>query len=274
MAINKIGVIYPLNKCLLDGVDHLVEMGIETIQLKCWDFTLMTDENAKRVLEICRGKVEITSMWCGWTGPRVWDIVDGPLTLGLVPCEYRMQRIKDLKAGADFAEKVGVKYMATHAGFIPEQPSYQEYKSVVAALRDVVSYCNKKDICFTFETGQETPLTLMRTITDIGGDCGVNLDPANLILYGKGNPIDAIDVYGEYIKGVHIKDGNYTKDYYKIGTECVVGEGKVNFPVFLPKLIKSGYNGDLYIERETSGEQQIIDIKNTVIYLKELMKNV
>ncbi len=271
MFNNKIGVIYSLDECLNKGVDGLLELGLDSIQLKCWNFDLMTDENAKKVKEICDGKIEITSMWCGWTGPVVWDMIDGPFTLGIVPPDYRMQRVNDLKRGADFAEKIGVKYMATHAGFIPEHPSYPEYRSIVVALKNIVIYCNNKDICFTFETGQETPITLMRLIMDIGYDTGVNFDPANLILYGRGNPVDAIDIYGKYIKGVHIKDGDYSTDFNKIGAERVVGEGSVNFPVFLPKLLKSGYNGDLYIEREISGEQQMIDIKNTIVYIKNLM---
>ena len=117
----------------------------------------------------------------------------------------------------------------------------------------------------------------MRMITDIGTDnVGINFDPANLILYGKGNPVnpvDALDMFKGYLNGVHVKDADYPTDYYKFGMERVVGEGSVNFPVFLPKLIKQGYKGDLYIEREISGEQQIIDIKKTIKYLNHLMDN-
>ena len=114
----------------------------------------------------------------------------------------------------------------------------------------------------------------MRLFSDIGAEnLGVNLDPANLILYGRGNPVDAIDIYGSKIRGVHVKDGDYPKDdFYKLGNERVVGEGSVNYPVFLPKLLKSGYKGDLYIEREITGQKRADDIKKTIIYIKSLMQ--
>jgi len=113
----------------------------------------------------------------------------------------------------------------------------------------------------------------MRTIYDIGFDnVGINFDPANIILYGKGNPVDAIDIFGDRIKGVHVKDGDYpTAPFRALGKERVVGEGTVNYPVFLPKLLESGYTGDLYIEREISGEQQIADIKKTIDYIKQFL---
>ena len=114
----------------------------------------------------------------------------------------------------------------------------------------------------------------MRTIHDIGYEnMGVNLDPANLIMYGKGNPVDALDIFGDRIRGVHIKDGDYpTPPFRALGKERVVGEGTVNYPVFLPKLLKNGYKGDLYIEREISGEQQLADIRKTISYINALME--
>ena len=137
----------------------------------------------------------------------------------------------------------------------------------------VASSCNCNEV-INFETGQETPTTLMRLFQDVGADnLGVNLDPANLIMYGRGNPVDAIDIYGDKIRGVHVKDGDYPKDdYHNLGKERVVGEGSVNYPVYLPKLLKSGYKGDLYIEREISGEQQLVDITKTVTYIKKIME--
>ncbi len=141
-------------------------------------------------------------------------------------------------------------------------------------VRTIAQYCKSKGIGLNFETGQETPVTLMRVFQDAGCDnLGINLDPANLIMYGRGNPVDAIDIFGDKIRGVHVKDGDYPKDdFYKLGNEKVVGEGSVNYPVFLLKLLKQGYKGDLYIEREIAGEQQTIDIKKTIDYIKGLMK--
>lgn len=278
---NKIGTIHNLCYFMDEnnrGWEELCNVGIETVQVLANDVSLhlMTDENAEKLLRMLDGKLEITSFWAGWSGPNVWNSVDGPDTLGLVPESYRAIRIEELKRGAEFAKRLGVNDMATHVGFIPEQPCYGNYRGVVSAIRDVAEYCDKLGINFNFETGQETPVTLMRTICDVGlENLGVNFDPANLILYGRGNPVDAIDIYGDRIRGVHIKDADYTKDFYKLGTERVVGEGSVNYPVFLPKLLASGYKGDLYIEHEISerNSERLADIEKTVKYIKGLMNN-
>lgn len=144
---------------------------------------------------------------------------------------------------------------------------------MVSVVRDIARYCKERDLHFNFETGQETPVTLMRLFADVGEDnLGINIDPANLIVYGRGNPIDALDIYGDKIRGVHVKNGDYPKEnFHKLGRQKVVGEGSVNFPVFLPKLLDGGYEGDLYIEHEIKDADRAEDVKKTVKYIKELM---
>lgn len=276
---NSIGVIRSLQSFFMDGdeekLEQLADAGVETFQIKANDFSLMTEEKTDELLKKLDGRFRITSVWGTWhTGPSIWNFVEGPECLGLVPESYRGLRLENLKKGADYAARLGVHDFATHVGFIPEQPCYAGYYGVVGAVKNLTAYCKTKDLYFNFETGQETPITMMRVIQDVGlENMGVNLDPANLLIYGRGNPIDSIDIYGSYIRGVHVKDGVYPEgDFYKLGKERVVGEGGVNYPVFLPKLLKSGYTGDLYIEREISGPQQLEDIKKTVKYIKALMR--
>lgn len=187
------------------------------------------------------------------------------MTLGLVPPEYRAQRVEELKRWADFASWIGAPAIITHCGFIPENMTDPEYLPVVDAIREVAQYCADRGIGFWFETGQETPVVLLRTIQRVGtGNLGINLDPANLILYGKGNPIDALDVIGPYVCNVHVKDGLYPTDGDHLGREVPVGQGKVRFPKFLKRLKEIGFDGELIIERETSGEQQVRDIRQAV----------
>ncbi len=272
MLKNSIGVIYKLVDALEYGAVKLMELGLECVQLQCFMPELLTEENANKIRESFEGKIRISSFWAGWTGPRIWNFESGPQTLGLVPEAYRAMRMNEIIKGVDFASWLGIPNVATHVGFIPENPSTTEYRGVLEAVRYIVNYCGEKGINFNFETGQETPTTLMRIITDIGTDnVGINLDPANIIMYGKGNPVDALDLFKGRINGVHVKDGNYPTEFYKLGRETLVGEGSVNYPVYLPKLINGGYKGDLYIEREISGEQQIVDIKKTIDYIKNLM---
>lgn len=274
MQRNAIGIIYKLKDALERGAEPLVALGAECVQLQCWDPALYTRENAEKLKKMFDGTMRISSLWAGWTGPCKWNFGEGPHTLGLVPTAYRYARMGEIAAAFDFATWLGVSDVATHVGFIPENPTFEEYQSLLCALRDLVKAAAKREIHFNFETGQETPVTLMRMITDLNSDyVGINLDPANLILYGKGNPVDALGLFRGKIRGVHLKDGDYPTEYYSLGKERVVGEGSVNFPVFLPRLIADGYRGDLYIEREISGEQQLIDIRKTMEYAKGILEN-
>lgn len=248
-----IGVIVSLESLLEKGTQEIQELGLDTCQVNAWNVDMLTEENGQKLKDIVGDKVKIASVWVGWPGPKVWDFIDGPATLGLVPKEFRFVRMEALKRGAWFAKQLGVSDIVTHVGFIPENPSTTEYRETVIAIRDVASYCKDLGIYFNFETGQE--------IEDVGLDnLGINLDPANLLLYGKGNPIDAVDMYKELIRGVHVKDGKYPTNGRRLGEETPVGEGLVNFPVLIDKLIKYNYKGPLIIEREITGPQQKEDI--------------
>lgn len=270
----KLGVIIPLNNNVDAEFSRLNQLGFETCQLNCWDDSLFTDENANKVISAAKKYgITISALWCGWQGPAVWDFYDGPLTLGLVPSEYRAIRTKNLMTGVDFAEKINVTDIVTHAGFLPEVPASSQYNEVISVIRYLAQYCKSKHKYFVFETGQETPVTLKRAIEDIGTDnLGINLDPANLILYGKANPVDAIDVFGKYIRGVHAKDGFYPTDGKNLGIEVPLGEGLVNFPMLISKLKNFGYDGAITIEREISGEKQIADIIKAKTFLEKIIE--
>lgn len=216
-------------------------------------------------------KVTVTTLWASLPGPAVWNFTEGPTTIGLVPPERRAERVVALQRAAEVAGQIGVQSITTHVGFLPEFPGDPQYLDTVAALKDVAAACLASGVEFWFETGQETPITLLRTIEDIGTDnLGINLDPANLLMYGKANPIDALDVFGQWVRGVHAKDGEYPTDGRNLGKEKPMGEGRVNFPVLVPKLKSMGYRGALTIEREISGEKQVEDIKRAVAILKPL----
>jgi sugar phosphate isomerase/epimerase len=175
-----------------------------------------------------------------------------------------------LKKGAEFAQKIGTRAIITHCGFIPENMTDPAYAGVVEAIREVAAHCKSLGLEFWFETGQETPVVLLRTIERVGtGNLGINLDPANLILYGKGNPIDALDVFGAYVRNLHVKDGFYPTDGNNLGHEAQVGKGKVRFPEFVRRLVEIGFDGELVIEREIrEGEEKNRDIRETVDNLR------
>ena len=266
----QIGVIINIAN-FRERIPQAAEMGLRSCQLSCWDMSLHTDEIAAEIKALLEQyNMTVSSFWAGWSGPKAWNFTEGPVTLGLLPPAYRHRRVQDLKAGADFARKLGIRQVVTHAGFIPENPHDPLYAGMIDALREVAEHLKSNGQFFLFETGQETPVTLLRAITDIGTDnLGVNLDTANLILYGKANPVDALDVIGNYVMDVHIKDGLYPTDGWKLGEEVAVGEGKTDFPRFLARLKALGYDGALTIEREISGDKQIEDILRAKALLEQ-----
>ena len=216
--------------------------------------------------------IEATSIVVGGPGKEVWDFYGGPMTIGLVPRETRAARVAQIKKASDFAKEVGVPAVQTHCGFIPENPNEELYKETVAAMREVGEYCRKNGQNFRYETGQETPITLVRAIQDVGLDNqGVNFDLANLILYGKANPVDAIEILAPYVQGIHAKDGLWPTNPKELGEEEPIGKGKVDFSRIFARLKEMKYPGAVTIEREISGPQQMEDVRREKEYLEKLI---
>ncbi|HOX08086.1 MAG TPA: sugar phosphate isomerase/epimerase family protein [Planctomycetota bacterium] len=269
---NDIGVMAPL-QAEGPSLKAVADFGLKCCQLVSWKPKLWTADAARRLVEESRATgVRMTAFWAGWPGPARWDLVEGPATLGLVPWDYRQERVEALVAAGGFARALGVPAVITHLGFIPESPVGSLFGEVVETVRGVAEHLESLGVEFWFETGQETPVTMLRLISQVGtGNLGVNLDPANLILYGKGSPVDALDVLGPYVRNVHAKDGLYPTDPMKLGTEVRVGQGRVRFPEFVRRLGEIGFKGEFIIEREISGEEQRRDIAGTVEYLRGLL---
>jgi L-ribulose-5-phosphate 3-epimerase len=207
--------------------------------------------------------------------PLEWNFLQGPSTIGLVPPKTRAARIDALRQVSDFAKLLGIKQVQTHCGFIPEDPADTLYPGAVEAIRTVAQHCQGNNQYFLMETGQETPTTMSRMIRDVGmPNLAVGLDTANLILYGKANPVDATDIIGSHVRSVHAKDGKWPTDPSKLGEEVLIGQGLVDFKTVFTKLHKLGYTGAVTIERETSGPQQVEDVKNEKMYLQQILDEV
>lgn len=251
------------------------EFGLKTVQMQNWDMSQLDREMAAQIKrDLKESGIRLAAFWAGYTGRIVWNFRSGPGTCGLVPRDQRSRRVEELKKGAAFAAEIGAPAIITHCGFIPESPADPLYGETLSALWEVASYCRDLGLGFWFETGQETPVTLLRTIEDLHlPNLGINLDTANLILYGKGNPVDALDVFGPYVRNLHVKDGVFPVNGSFLGKEVPVGEGKANFPEIIRKLHALDFDGEMVIEREISGEQQKTDIRNAVTILQDILKN-
>ena len=273
-----------IGTCLiLSSMDDVAEKlstlrkhNFEACQLVSWNPAIWTDENAvllKQLLE--EYEIEVSAFWCGWEGPAVWNFYEGQLTLGLVPADFRQTRIKNLCDGADFAHKLGITDVVTHMGFIPENPYDPNFPTFCMAVRIVAEHLKKNGQYLLFETGQETPVAMLRCFETVGTDnLGVNLDTANLILYGKANPVDALDVFGKYVRNLHAKDGCYPVNGHDLGEETRLGEGKVDFRALFAKLRELGYDSHVTIEREIDGDQQLADILESRDYLQNLIQEI
>jgi len=196
-------------------------------------------------------------------GKRIFDFYQGPITIGVIPPENRRARIDALKLAADFARACEIPSVHTHLGFIPEDPNDPIYPVAIAAITEVAQHC---------EIGEETPVTMLRMIQDVGtGNVFVNLDTANVILYGKGNPVDAMDVFGHLVRGMHAKDGLFPTNPRDLGNEVAIGKGKVDFPVLFRKLKEVNYTYAVTIEREIEGPQQTEDILQSKTFLQNII---
>jgi len=207
--------------------------------------------------------------------PLIWDFLHGPSTIGLVPRATRAARIDALKQTSDFAVLLNIPCVQTHCGFIPEDPANPLYDETVLAIREVAQHCAANGQHFLMETGQETPTTMSRALKDVDQpNLAVGLDTANLILYGKANPVDAVDIVGPHVRSIHAKDGKWPTDPMKLGEEVLIGTGLVDFEKVFSKLHRLGYTGAVTIERETSGPQQIADVRAEKIYLEKIIAKV
>jgi sugar phosphate isomerase/epimerase len=252
------------------AVRRVRELGFSNCQV----FLGLLDAAAAARLRTALDKyqIEATSLIVTGPGPEVYDFLQGPATIGLVPAKYRPARVARMKQGSDFAKLVGILGVQGHCGFFPENPADPQFGETVEALRTVVAHCRENGQTFRCETGQETPVTLLRAIKAVGLDnLGVNFDCANLILYGKANPVDALDLLGPYVLGVHAKDGLYPTDPNRLGEEVPIGKGRVDFPRFIQRLKEVGYRGPITIEREISGPAQAEDIRASKAYLEKLI---
>ncbi len=271
----EVGIIKKIETDADNTIQKVYEMGFRVCQISIYNPSHYNDRTLDILQKQCaQYEVEIDGLWAGWPGYLGWNFYEGPRTIGLVPPHLRDERASIIKKGSDFAASLGIKKVITHLGFVPEDMNDDKYTGLIPVLKEIAIHCKKNGQHFLFETGQETPVTLLRTIEDVGQDnVGVNLDPANLLIYGKGNPVDSLDILGHLVLGVHIKDGDYPVDGRNLGKEMPVGEGRVNFPLLLAKLKEYGYFGALCVECELEEKVRLQNIEGAKTLLNNWIKD-
>ena len=216
----------------------------------------------------------VVTAFCAYNGESYADVATVQRTVGFIPRQTRAEREQRTYAVSDFAREVGIPSIATHIGFVPEDESHADYIAVRDLVRRVCDHAARNKQTFALETGQEAAATLLRFFIDVKRpNLGINFDPANMILYGTGDPVEALGTLAAHVISVHCKDGDWPPKGVPgaLGEEKPLGQGAVGMERFLQKLKSIGFKGPLNIEREAPDQKQrLADIAMGVKLLDKL----
>jgi len=257
----------PELKRLMDG------LGIDVVQIACGDPHHAAWDEGDRLPAAARAAgFRMTGTMLGFPGEDYTTPQTIQTSGGFGDPATRPERLERLKWALDRTKALGLSDLMLHAGFLPE-PGDPDRKPFLDTLARVSQLAAEKGVTVAFETGQETADLLRRTLDDLKcPNLKVNFDPANMILYDKGDPLRAVEVLGPDIRSVHVKDANRTRVPGTWGEEVPLGQGQVNIREFVKRLQKVGYRGALCIEREVGNQQQrIADIAHGIRYLRECL---
>jgi sugar phosphate isomerase/epimerase len=270
----EIGVMFWAGADARKTLQNVKQFGVRAGQLG-FPGELPLDGAAERWDEALTGEhfMAVTAV-CSYVGEDYADIPTVQRTVGLVPAATRQERIARTKAVSDIAAKLAIDSVGCHIGFVPHDPNQLLHADIVKVVRELCDYCAKNGQSFALETGQEPAKVLLRFMEDVDRqNLKINFDPANMILYGTGDPIEALDVLGPYVISVHCKDGDWppVDQPEALGVERPLGEGAVDIPRFLSKLKESGYRGILSVEREEPDQKKrAADLRKAIALLKTL----
>ncbi|MCR9294054.1 MAG: sugar phosphate isomerase/epimerase [bacterium] len=259
MADWPIGVFTSIDAGLGVKLEVAHELEIPTIQLHAPQRSTRTPENAEQfLLKLEEMGIELTAVFGGFEGESYADIPTVCKTVGLVPADTRAERLQEMKEISDFSRLLGCDVIALHLGFVPHDTTLALYSEVVEVTRILCDHASQNDQAVHLETGQETAESLLKFIADTQREnLFINFDPANMILYGTGQPIDALKQLGTLVRSVHCKDALWSQQPGESwGQEVPLGEGQVDIEAYLTTLKEIGYRGPLTIEREIPQEPE------------------
>jgi sugar phosphate isomerase/epimerase len=253
------------------------ELGVPTIQLHAPAKESRTEQKAQAFLaRLEELGITLTAVFGGFEGESYADIPTVVRTVGLVPPDTRAERTQEMKEISDFARLLGCDVVALHLGFIPHDTRGPLYQAVLAVTREVCDHCKANGQNLHLETGQESADDLLQFIGDVERDnLFINFDPANMILYGTGEPIAALRQVRDYVRSIHCKDGTWADNPGREwGAETPLGEGDVGMEDYLRTLDEIGYTGPLTIEREIAQEpeRQKAEIGKAITLLEDLKR--
>jgi L-ribulose-5-phosphate 3-epimerase len=248
-------------------------LGVDVVQIACGDPHHASWDEGEAMPNAARvAGFRMSGTMLGFPGEDYTTPQHIQRTGGFGDPASRPERLDRFRWALDRTRALGLGDIMLHAGFLPE-PGTPDRKPFLDTLASVSQLAADKGITVAFETGQETADLLRRTLDDLHcPNLKVNFDPANMILYDKGDPLRAVEILGPDIRSVHVKDANRTRVRGTWGEEVPLGLGQVNIREFVRRLKKVGYRGPLCIEREVGNQQQrISDISHGIRYLRECL---
>ncbi len=272
-----IGVFASVDAGLGVNLEVVKELEIPSIQLHAPHQQTRTPEAAAAFLKKCADAgITITAVFGGFEGESYADIATTAETVGLVPEGTRAARVQEMKEISDFTRLLGCDTVALHIGFVPEDESSESYQNLIETTRDLLDHIKSNGQKLHLETGQETADHLLHFISNVQRDnLFINFDPANMILYGTGEPIAALKKVGHLVRSIHCKDATWAAPEVRgtaWGQEVALGDGDVGMENYLRTLLEIGYTGPLTIEREIPQDpvRQKADIGQAVHLLEAL----
>ncbi|MDZ7373091.1 MAG: sugar phosphate isomerase/epimerase [candidate division KSB1 bacterium] len=271
------GVFVHADKRLPEFLDFLTVAGVSTCHLAIHSSSVPDGGQRDRLLELLsQCEIRPTVVFCLFEGEDYRDIPTVRRTVGLVPEEHRAERLRAAKAMAEVAAHLRAPAIGLHLGFLPPDRAGASYREIVEVTRSLSRWCAELGLWLHLETGQESAELLRDFLMDLGEpNVAVNFDPANMILYGTGDPVEAAEKLAPHIRSVHCKDARWSdRPGLTWGLEVPVGLGHVDFAGILRVLRRAGYREPLTVEREIEGEEQRRDIVAAIAYLKGLLANI
>jgi sugar phosphate isomerase/epimerase len=251
-------------------VDYMQQIGLKTVQLAL-DPLRENPEVWGKTKELFREKgIIIVSGMFGTIGEDYTTMETIKATGGVVPDGTWAENWTNIQKIADIAKELGVRLVTFHAGFLPHDHKDPQFKKLVSRIGQIADHFKRKGLELAFETGQEDADDLELFLIQLNRpNVGVNFDPANMILYDRGEPIDALRTLGKRLRQVHIKDAKRTKKTGEWGEEVPVGTGEVDWKEFFDTLDELKFAGFCCIERE-AGNQRVADIKTAREFVAKL----
>ena len=231
-----------------------VQLALDPLRTGAWPVAATVDALARAGLAIRSGMM-------GMRGEDYSTPATIRATGGVRPDRHWRENLEAAVANAELARELGIELVSFHAGFLPEDPGNPERDAMLERLGAIADAFAAEDVAVALETGQETAATLEAALDDLDHPgVGVNFDPANMLLYDRGDPVEALARLAPRVRQVHVKDARRPTAPDTWGEEVPVGAGEVDWVAFFDALRAGGFAGDLMIERE-AGEKRVEEIR-------------